>query len=102
MSATSVQERGDRNGLGVASFCTGAAGAVIAMIPILAVPGLAAGLVGLGLGLGGACRLRRHRASNKVMTVLGIVASVLAIILGIAGMVIVTRAVNQIQSGVPG
>jgi hypothetical protein len=90
------RDRDDRNGLGIAAFVLGLAGSVVGLIPILSIPALISGLIGFGLGLGGHRRLRRHKADNKVMTWVGTVFSVLAVVLGIVGMVIVAKAFNQL------
>jgi hypothetical protein len=87
---------GHRNGLGIAAFALGVTGTVIGMIPILGIPALAAGLTGFGLGLGALRRLRHRWADNKVMTWFGVALSAAAVALGIVGMVIVTRTVNQL------
>jgi hypothetical protein len=87
-----------RNGLGIASFCLGLAGTVVGLIPILSIPALASGLIGFGLGLGGVRRLRKHRADNRVMTILGVIASILAVVLGIVGMVIMQHAFDQLNT----
>lgn len=90
--------REHRNGLGIASFCTALPGAVMGLIPILAIPAVAAGLVAFGLGLAGQARVRRGTASNPVMTWLGIIGGVLAVALGVIGVVIVQRAAAQFET----
>jgi hypothetical protein len=89
-------QAGHRNGLGIAAFVLGLAGSVVGLIPILSIPALISGLIGFGLGLGGHRRLRHRQADNKVMTRAGILFSVLAVVLGIVGMVIVAKAFNQL------
>jgi hypothetical protein len=95
-----VVDRGPRNGLGISSFVTGLVGSVFGMIPILGIPALALGLIGFGLGLGGVRRLAKHRADNKVMTILGVIFSVLAVVLGIVGLVIVDHAFGQLNTSI--
>src|SRR4029077_17247714 len=56
------------------------------------------GLIGFGFGMGGVKRLRNKRADNKVMTILGVIVSVLAVVLGVVGMIIVQHAVDQLQT----
>jgi uncharacterized membrane protein len=89
-------QAGHRNGLGISAFVLGLAGSVVGLIPILSIPALISGLIGFGLGLGGLRRLRRRTADNRVMTWVGTVFSVLAVVLGIVGMVIVAKAFNQL------
>jgi hypothetical protein len=87
-----------RNGFGIASFVCGLTATVVGLIPILSIPALAAAVVGLGLGAGNIGRLRRHTADNKWMTILGVGFSVLGTVLAIIGIVIVTKAVNQLNT----
>jgi hypothetical protein len=87
-----------RNGLGIASFCTALPAAVMGLIPILGIPALCAGLVAFGLGLAGGRRIRQGRADNKVMTILGTLAGVLAIALGIYGIYTVTHSLDQLTT----
>lgn len=89
---------GHRNGLGISSFVCGIVGTVLGFIPILGVPALALGLTGFGLGLGALRRLRHRWADNKVMTWFGVVLSVVAVALGIVGMVIVFKAANDLNT----
>jgi hypothetical protein len=85
-----------RNGLGIASFVCGLTGAVAGLIPILAIPALAAGLTGFGLGLAARARLHRRTADNTVMTWFGLGLSLLAVVLGVVGFVIVEHAFSQL------
>lgn len=87
-----------RNGLGIASFVLGIVGTVIGGIPIMGIPALACGLVGFGLGLGALRRLRKRWADNKVLTWIGFALSIVAVVLGIIGMVTVIRAANQLST----
>jgi hypothetical protein len=89
---------GHRNGLGIAALVCGIVGSVVGLIPILGIPALACGLTGFGLGLGALRRLRHRWADNKVMTWFGVVLSVLAVVLGIVGIVIVFKATNNLNS----
>jgi hypothetical protein len=91
-------EQHHKNGLGISSFVLGLTATVIGLIPILSVPALAAAVVGLGLGLGNIGRLRRKDATNKTMTIIGIIFSALGVVLAIIGMVIVTRAIDQLNT----
>ena len=87
-------QAGHRNGLGIAAFVLGIVGSVTGLIPLLSIPALICGLTGFGLG--GVRRLGKRTADNKVMTVLGVFASILAIVLAVVGMVIMFRAFNQL------
>ena len=86
-----------RNGLGISSFVLGLTATVIGLIPILAIPALAAALVGFGPGPG------EHRPhppppAGKARTILGVAFSVLGVTLAIVGLVIVANAANKLQT----
>lgn len=87
-----------RNGLGISAFILGIVGSVFGLVPILGIPALICGLVGVGLALGALRRLHRHRADNKVMTWFGAGLSVLAVILSIVGIAIVNRTVDDLNN----
>jgi hypothetical protein len=85
-----------RNGLGIAGLVLGLCGLVVGLIPLFGIGAILLGLVGLVLGLVGVSRARRRAATNTKTAVTGVVACVLAIALGITGMVIVANAVTQL------
>lgn len=85
-----------RNGLGIAGLVLGICGLVVGLIPLLGMGAILLGVIGLVLGLVGVTRARRRVATNIKTAVSGVVASVLAIALGITGMVIVANAVTQL------
>jgi uncharacterized protein affecting Mg2+/Co2+ transport len=85
-----------RNGLGIAGLVLGLCGLVVGLIPLFGLGALLLGLVGLVLGLVGVQRARRRIATNTKTAVTGVVACVLAIALGITGLVIVANAVEQL------
>jgi hypothetical protein len=95
---TTVYVREPKNGFGITAFICGIAGMICGLIPILSVPALAAGLIGFGFGMGGVKRLRSKRADNKVMTIIGVIVSVLAVVLGVIGFIIVQKAVTDLQT----
>lgn len=86
-----------RNGLGIAGLVLGLCGLVVGMIPLFGVGAILLGLIGLVLGLVGVTRARRRLATNIKTAVTGVVACVLAIALGITGLVIVANAVTQLD-----
>lgn len=86
----------EKNGLGTSSFVLGLLGCLFGLIPILMFVAFPLSLLGLGLGLGNIGRLRRRRATNAVMTGIGIGLSVLGIALSIVGMVIVNDAFSNL------
>jgi hypothetical protein len=85
-----------RNGLGIAGLVLGLCGLVVGLIPLFGIGAILLGVVGLVLGLVGVHRARRRIASNIKTAVTGVVACVLAIALGITGLVIVANAVTQL------
>jgi len=85
-----------RNGLGIAGLVLGLCGLVVGLIPLFGIGAILLGVVGLVLGLVGVQRARRRVATNTKTAVTGVVACVLAIALGITGLVIVANAVNQL------
>jgi hypothetical protein len=88
-------ESTEKNGLGTSSFVLGILGTVFGLVPIAFFFALPLSIIGLGLGLGNIGRLRKHKATNKVMTGLGIGLSVLGVVLSIIGIVIVNRAIKN-------
>jgi hypothetical protein len=57
---------------------------------------LPASVVGLCLGLANIGRLRRHVATNKVMTWFGIALSVLGVVFSIIGIVVINNAISNL------
>ncbi len=85
-----------RNGLGIAGLVLGLCGLVVGLIPLFGIGAILLGIVGLVLGLVGVQRARRRVATNTKTAVSGVVACVLAVALGITGMVIVANAMTQL------
>ncbi|MFX1782891.1 CagY family CD-EC repeat-containing protein [Prescottella equi] len=71
-------------------------GLLFCLVPLTGFIGLILGVIGLALGLAGLSRVRKAQASNKGVTISGIVLSALAVVGGIAGIVIVFTAVDQL------
>ncbi|NKS80096.1 DUF4190 domain-containing protein [Rhodococcus hoagii] len=86
----------ERNGLGLAALILGIVGLLFCLVPLTGFIGLILGVIGLALGLAGLSRVRKAQASNKGVTISGIVLSALAVVGGIAGIVIVFTAVDQL------
>ena len=86
-----------RNGLGIAGLVLGVCGLVVGMIPLFGMGAILLGVIGLVLGLVGVTRARRRLATNTKTAVSGVVACVLAIALGITGLVIVANAFTQLD-----
>ena len=93
-----VYVAGTGNGLAVTALVCGIVGAVVGLIPILAIPALALGLVAFVLGILGRRKAKKDpRAGRKGAATAGIILGVIAIALGIAGLVIVNDAVNDLD-----
>ncbi|GAA4884557.1 hypothetical protein [Actinomycetospora straminea] len=86
-----------RNGLGIAGLVLGLCGLVVGLIPLLGMGAILLGVVGLVLGLVGVARARRGAATNTGTAVTGVVACVLAVALGIWGLVIVANAFTELD-----
>jgi hypothetical protein len=84
-----------RNGLGIGALICGVLGMLFGLIPFTGFIAFALGAVGVILGLSARGRLKRGRADNTKVTWAGVITSVLAIALGIWGMVVVFTAVDQ-------
>ena len=87
--------KAEKNGLGTSSFVLGLLGTIFGLVPIGCFIALPLAIVGLGLGLGNFGRLRKGTATNKAMTVLGVVFSVLGIVLSVIGVVIINNAITS-------
>ena len=83
------------NGLAIAALVLGIVGTVFGLVPITALIALACGFTGLALGVIAWRRWRTH--GRRAMSIIGVVLSVLAITLGIVGMVIVNDAVDDLD-----
>jgi hypothetical protein len=85
-----------RNGLGIAALCLGIIGMIFGLIPFTGFIAAALGAVGVILGLVGFSHARKHIATNLKTAIAGSILSVIAIALGIWGMVIVFTSFNQL------
>lgn len=86
------------NGMAVASVILGIIGAVIGFIPILGVPAIICGILAIVFGAKGwskANRLPGH--PDKALAIAGVILGVVAVALGIVGIVAVTSAVNELN-----
>ncbi len=86
-----------RNGLGIAALCLGIVGLLFGLVPFTGFIAFALGAVGAILGLVGFGRARRRIATNLKTAIAGTVLSVIALALGIWGMVIVFTGLNQLS-----
>lgn len=84
-----------RNGLGIAALVLGLVGLLFGLIPLTGFVAIVLGVIGLVLGLAGLGRVRKHIATNRVLTWFGVATSLGAIVLGIIGLVILGNAVDD-------
>ena len=86
-----------RNGLGITALCLGIVGILFGLIPFTGFVAFALGAVGVILGLVGFSRARKRVATNTKTAVSGTILSLVAIGLGIWGMVVVFTGLNQLS-----
>lgn len=91
-----VIQQTEKNGFGTSSFILGLLGTIFGLVPIGAFIALPASAVGLCLGLFNIGRLRKHVATNKAMTWVGIALSVLGVVFSIIGIVIINNAISNL------
>lgn len=85
-----------RNGLGIAAICLGIVGVLFGMVPLTGFIAFGLGAVGLVLGLVGLSRARKRVATNLKTAVAGAVLSIVAVALGIWGMVILFTGLSDL------
>jgi hypothetical protein len=86
-----------RNGFGITALCLALVGLVFGLIPFTGIVAIILGLLATVFGLVGVGRVRRGLATNKKMTIFGTVLGLGALVLGIWGMTIVFRAVDDLS-----
>jgi nitrate reductase gamma subunit len=85
------------NGLGIAALCCGLVGVGLGLIPLMFVASGILGILAIIFGIIGFGRVRRHEATNKASSLIGLIAGVVALALAIWGIVIVVSATNQLS-----
>lgn len=86
-----------RNALGITALALGLVGVLFGLVPFTGFIAVALGLVGVILALSNRGRLRRGTATNRKTTWTGLIASLVAIAIGIWGMTIVFGAVDELD-----
>ena len=100
-----VQQRSPhqpRNGFGITALVVGLIAICLGLIPLFGLGAIIGGIVAVTFGSLGIGRARRGVASNKKMSVTGVIAGVLAGALGVWGLVIVGNAFNELSSTING
>ena len=83
-------------GMAISALVCGITGTVVGLIPILAVPALALGVVVLVLGLL-AVRKQKQARVSRGMARAGWLLGLVAVVLAIIGFAVVTSAVNELE-----
>lgn len=86
-----------KNGLGLTALILGLIGLLFSLVPLTGFIAVGLGITGLALGLAGYGRIRHDRATNKKTTIVGLIASTVAVAVGIWGITIVFGVVDQLD-----
>lgn len=93
------QYRADpKNGFGITALVVSIIGIIFGIIPFTGFVALICGVIALVFGLVGWSRKRKGKATNGKMSIIGSVLALVAMALGVWGIVIVFGAVNQLDS----
>jgi hypothetical protein len=88
-----------RNGLGLTALILGLVALPFTLTGLTAWIAIILGLVAVPLAFAGIGRVRRRQASNRGVTITGLILGVLAIVLGIASTVVTINALDEAFSG---
>jgi hypothetical protein len=88
-----------RNGFGITALVLAIIGLVFGLVPLTGLIALILGALAVLFGLLGLGRVRRGRATNRGMSIVGTVLGVAALALGIWGMVVLFRATSELVDG---
>ncbi len=91
-----------RNGFGITALVVGLIAICLGLVPLFGLGAIMGGIVAVIFGLLGFARVRRGLATNKVMSIAGTVAGVVAGALGIWGLVIVGNAFTELDNTLRG
>ena len=86
-----------RNGLGIAGFVLGLLGLVFSPIPFVGVVAWPLVVLGLILSVVGLVRVRAGKATNKGLSIAGIVLSVLGLVVSIVWVVVIGKAIGDVK-----
>ncbi|MFC5061119.1 DUF4190 domain-containing protein [Actinomycetospora atypica] len=87
-----------RNAFGIAALCLALVGLVFGLVPFTGFLAVILGLLALVFGMLGFGRVQQRLATNKKMTIAGAGLGVVALALGIWGIVIVFQATNTLTN----
>jgi len=86
-----------RNGLGTAGFVLGLIGLLVSPVPFVGVVAWPLVIVGLILSLVGLGRVRKGRATNKGLSIAGIILSVLGLVVSIVWVVVIGQVISDVK-----
>ncbi|HET6710599.1 MmpS family transport accessory protein [Amycolatopsis sp.] len=86
-----------RNGLGTAGFVLGLVGLVFSPIPFVGVVAWPLVVLGLILSAVGLARVRAGKATNKGLSIAGIIVSVLGLVVSILWVVVLGSAISDVK-----
>jgi hypothetical protein len=86
-----------RNGLGTAGFVLGLIGLVIAPIPLAGVVAWPLSVLGLILSAVGVARVRGGKATNKGLSIAGVIVSLLGLVVSILWAVVIGKAISDVN-----
>ena len=86
-----------RNGLGIAGFVLGLLGLVFSPIPFVGVVAWPLVVLGLILSVVGLVRVRAGKATNKGLSIAGIVLSALGLVVSILWVVVIGKAIGDVK-----
>lgn len=96
------EQQGHQNGFGVTALVLGIIGTLFGFIPLTFFLSLPLGVLAVIFGALGLRRVARHLASNKGVSIAGLVLGLIAVVLGIIGAVIVNNAANDVKDALNG
>lgn len=89
-----------KNGFGITSLVLGIIALLIGFIPFVSLfTSIPLGLLGIIFGISGLVRVSKRVATNKVMTIFGLIASALAILLALTSSIATGALIGSLGSG---
>jgi hypothetical protein len=86
-----------RNGLGTAGFVLGLLGLVFSPIPFVGVVAWPLVVLGLILSAVGVARVRAGKATNKGLSIAGVVVSILGLVVSVLWVVVLGKAISDVN-----
>ncbi|GLZ29138.1 hypothetical protein Lesp02_13280 [Lentzea sp. NBRC 105346] len=89
-----------KNGLGITGFVLGVTGLVFSPIPIVGMIAWPLVILGLIFSVVGLVRVKKGKATNKVLSIFGIILSVIGLVVCIVWVAVIGSAVNEAKEEV--